>query len=423
MPVILEACLWKRVPWLVALQARPSGGRQLSAGNDAERNQDWTDICEEIAGWLDSDLPVRPPNIPPPPDPAPPDEAPSSQPAAGHTVNPSNASETAAQSSHAAGETVRDLATAAADDPRIERILATFRAEFASASRSIESLTDYKEMHDELHNFEFQCLPRLLAAQPMADESAREELERCIFDLDATINHLRAVEDRAQMTADKTSWINTLAHALELLQTARDENNPKEAWKACILLNRVLNTEPSKINDRMRQIAEQLDLRPLIRVLEHGIPAQNMDSTKASALAEGINSLKLLESAMRELVKEHDTWQRLEADLRLIDNSLTRGLEELHLLWSDIQETMRELLKESEEVWAVQLRNETNRVAEALKSSEPDRDRQVVPRFRLFRRRAGQRFFQVDANLRESFAKLASIGEPLLLLLRTIDQA
>src|SRR5206468_3917330 len=104
----------------------------------------------------------------------------------------------------------------------------------------------------------------------------------------ATINHLRAVEDRAQMTADKTSWINTLVHALELLQTARDENNPKEAWKACILLNRVLNTEPSKINDRMRQIAEQLDLGPLIRVLEHGIPTQDSNSTNANALAEGI---------------------------------------------------------------------------------------------------------------------------------------
>src|SRR5262245_23243881 len=53
MPVILAACLWKRVPWLAALQARPHGGRQLSAGTVAQRAQDWTDICEEIAGWLE----------------------------------------------------------------------------------------------------------------------------------------------------------------------------------------------------------------------------------------------------------------------------------------------------------------------------------------------------------------------------------
>jgi hypothetical protein len=417
MPVILEACLWKRVPWLAALQARPREGRQLSAGTEAQRAQDWTDICEEIAGWLEADRSsASETSADRPNEPESPSQFPDVAPATG-TI------ETAIRSGEAAGDTVRDLATAAANDPKIERILANFRKEFSAASRSIESLTDYKEMHDELHNFEFQILPRLLAASRLADEAAQEELERCIFDLDATVNHLRAVNERNELTSDAGVWINTLGQALSLLENARDQVDSKEARKACILLSRVLNTEPSRINDRMRQIAEKLDLQPLIAVLERGIPTRDLDRAKLDALKSGVDSLKLLEKAMRTLIKEHDNWQQLEGDLRLIDNSLPRTLEELELLWPDIEKTTNELTIDCSESWALQLRNETARLSESLNKEDPNRATQVISRFRLFRRRAGQRFFQVDANLRETFEKLANVGEPLMLLLRATDKS
>lgn len=421
MPVILEACLWKSVPWLAALQTRPRSGRPLNAQSDSARAQEWTDICEEIIGWLDAMVPSPPPKL-----------RSTLREASGAIFESSDGgrtdglgpSATAAVTSQTAGNTVRQFADAAAENPHAERVLASFKAEFSSASKAIEALTDYKEMHDELHNFEFQCLPRLLTAQNMTTDAAQEELERCVFDLEATINHLRAVEDRSNLRPDKTSWINTLVQALELLQTARDRKIATDARKACTLLNRVLNTEPSRINDRMCQIAEQLDLGPLSRALTYAearIQQSSLDAGKLSELEAGIRSLKVLQTAMHDLVGEHDAWQRLETDLRLIEHSLPRGLEELELLWPEIERNVKERVKSHPEAWAAQLSREVSDVADALSSSEANGPL-VIPRFRMFRRRAGQRFFQVDSNLRDSFGKIANVGEPLLLLLRTIEQ-
>lgn len=421
MPVILEACLWKTVPWLAALQTRPRSGRPLNAQSDSARAQEWTDICEEIIGWLDA-------TVPPPPQifqhMAREISGSSLERTPGERLGDFGPSATAARTSQVAGDTVRQFADVAADNPGAERVLASFQAEFSSASRAIEALTDYKEMHDELHNFEFQCLPRLLAAQSLTNDAAQEELERCVFDLEATINHLRAVEDRANLSSDKTAWIQALGQALELLQTAQERQSTTEARKACTLLNRVLNTEPSRINDRMCQIAEQLDLGPLSRALsyaERRIQESSLDAGRLSEVQAGIRSLKVLQTAMHELVGEHDAWQRLETDLRLIEHSLPRGLEELELLWPEIERNVKERVKTHPEAWAAQLSQEVSQVAEALSSPEPTGPK-VIPRFRTFRRRAGQRFFQVDSNLRDSFGKIANVGEPLLLLLRTIEQ-
>jgi CRP-like cAMP-binding protein len=423
MPIILEACLWKSVPWLAALQTRPRSGMPLNTQSGPARAQEWTDICEEIAGWLRAEQSQvgRPsgPIIPGPSDTRSPNDL-----ADGKTTE-ENPAATAERTSKAAGITVRQLAEAAADNPQVEHVLASFKVEFAAASRSIEGLTDYKEMHDELHNFEFQCFPRLLAVQGLTNDLALEELERCIFDLEATINHLRAIEDRAKLSPDKTSWIGTLTQALQALQLARDTRSSVGVRKACSLLNRVLNTEPSKINDRMCRIAEELDLGPLSRALtyaeerihELAFPPKRVDELKA-----GIKSLKLLETAMHELVGEHDAWQRLETDLRLIENSLARGLEELDLLWSDIERDTKQLIQAHQDLWARQLAEEMSRLTQALNATTCDRAPQSIARFRQFRRRAGQRFFQVDANLRDSFGKIADVGEPLLLLLRTIAQ-
>jgi hypothetical protein len=425
MPIILEACLWKRVPWLAQLQIRPHEGRALGAGIESARAQDWTDSCEEIAEWLTSGMPEpRYDSIAL--NAAQRDIAASKQKAlAGEGADLCEATEIAARSSQIVGDSMRHLAAAAAENSQVERILVSFQAEFASASRAIEALTDYKEMHDELHNFEFQCLPRLLAAQNLVDESDREELERCVFDLEATINHIRAIKDRAKLSVDKTLWIESLAQAFECLLTARDQQNSKEIRKACTFLNRVLNTEPSRINDRMRQIAEQLDLGPLTRALTHAesrIEEHKMGPVKANEVRAGITSLKQLETAMHQLIAEHDMWQRLETDLRLIENSLVRDLETLEVLWADIENSTLTLLKDCSGPWAVQLRSELANVTEALDLSTPERDGRAKQRFRIFRRRAGQRFFQVDSNLRESLGKLAKVGEPLLLLLRIVER-
>jgi chromosome segregation ATPase len=176
----------------------------------------------------------------------------------------------------------------------------------------------------------------------------------------------------------------------------------------------------------MCRIAEQLDLGPLSRALtyaEERIQQVNFAPSKLNEITAGISSLKLLETAMHQLVAEHDAWQRLETDLRLIENSLGRGLDELDLLWSDIERDTRHLLKDNRELWAIQLADEMSRVSRAMTTTTADRTSQSVGRFRQFRRRAGQRFFQVDANLRDSFGKISNVGEPLLLLLRTIAQS
>jgi hypothetical protein len=47
-PVILRACLWKRVDWLAGIQARPQGAAHLSSFSDDEAESALTALAEEV---------------------------------------------------------------------------------------------------------------------------------------------------------------------------------------------------------------------------------------------------------------------------------------------------------------------------------------------------------------------------------------
>lgn len=55
MPVLIESCFWKAVPWLNAIQMRPSKGDVIEALTKPKRNAAYTKIIEEIHGFLESD--------------------------------------------------------------------------------------------------------------------------------------------------------------------------------------------------------------------------------------------------------------------------------------------------------------------------------------------------------------------------------
>jgi hypothetical protein len=53
-PVIVEPCLWKRVPWLKGIQALPTDGRALSSLSEKEAKTELTAIADEIVAIIEA---------------------------------------------------------------------------------------------------------------------------------------------------------------------------------------------------------------------------------------------------------------------------------------------------------------------------------------------------------------------------------
>ena len=54
-PVIVNPCSWKRIKWLAEIQARPTDGRALSAGDEHQINADLAAIAEEVADIIEAE--------------------------------------------------------------------------------------------------------------------------------------------------------------------------------------------------------------------------------------------------------------------------------------------------------------------------------------------------------------------------------
>jgi hypothetical protein len=305
-------------------------------------------------------------------------------------------------------EALRDLMK----EPRVRDAVVTFRSDFEDCSERIALLGDYKDIHDQLHQLQRCCYDGIapeLRKFP-DDDIARDTLASYGAELWAITAELRTIGGRpteaageARRTADDLDRIDkAFSEALEAGDAAKLNSTVRN-------LGRLLARQPSRINTRLNDTARSLRLGELLgrlAAIHSRLSSVRVETEQTRQFEEGLRALRTLEDALQRLTENHDSWQHVDDEMRLIDSNP----DQLADAWSAIQANMAALWTDVDEAWARNLADTAQKLDAALSASDPARAKRF---FQLVRRAAADRFYRVDTQLKRQCDELRAIGGPL----------
>jgi hypothetical protein len=307
--------------------------------------------------------------------------------------------------------------------PGVRSDVVAFRTKFEAARQQIDTVDDYKQVHDLLHRLQFHCYNPIVqeARRFPEDDIAIENLGDHRITLEEIIHELRRAAERAPTILADPSCIPALVEARESLRTAIDELNADALKRARWLLGRVLAVQPVPVNARLNAAARALRLPALVEAMacisDH-LGGLDLDPGKVGQFEDGVDALVSLDDSLTILVDDHDRWQAVDAELRRIEATLGYDTEEIQMSWPDLQARTAPLHSGSTEEWADSFRKESHRLHSALADKDQARIRNS---FRCYRRRAGNRFHNVDVVLKRLCEDLRHIGDPLATVMGVLE--
>ncbi|MDX2241454.1 MAG: hypothetical protein NW224_12285 [Leptolyngbyaceae cyanobacterium bins.302] len=307
--------------------------------------------------------------------------------------------------------------------PKVRDAVAAFRTDFEAACEQITLMGDYKDLHDLLHDLEFRCYKGLMegARRFQDDETTIDILTDHELTLQDIIDKVRETANRESVATQEITWLKDLKQAQQDLHAAIQELDQRRLKGAIWALNRVLAIQPSRINDRLNQAARALRLPALVKALAYicsTLSQARLDIDKIKQFEVGVQALSALEVKLTALVKSHNWWQELDLELRRIEANLETDTFELEMSWVDLQSKTVALYTDSADEWAIAFKKDSDDLNQAITDQNPVKIRRF---FRTYRRRAGDRFYRVDVDLKRLCGELRTVGDPLASVLRMIE--
>jgi hypothetical protein len=306
--------------------------------------------------------------------------------------------------------------------PDVRAKVEVFQDSFGIACRQIDRLSNYKDLHDLLHDLQFNCYnPIIRGARDFPDNPLFvESLEDYAAELQQIINSLWEIAERAVFSTNEQAWIQQFSPTTALLWGAIEQSSKALLDRVTFQIGRVLYIHPTRINERLKETARDLPLPKLIEamVFVRQYPARSdIDSEKLRQVGQGVAALDLLSRSLAQLIDEHDVWQEIELELQRIEEHVEQHLQELEWLWPDLKARVTPLCHETDDRWTQELWQAGEKLERVLATPTPTA---VAAAFRPFRRQAGLCFFQADKKLKDLCRGLQRVDGPLNSVLRVL---
>ncbi|UBF28523.1 hypothetical protein K9N68_11970 [Kovacikia minuta CCNUW1] len=307
--------------------------------------------------------------------------------------------------------------------PEARSAVITFRVDFKAASEQINIIANYKGLHDLLHTLEFQCYSGIVQESRRfpEDETALDILTDHELTLQKLLREVQELAGRETIATNEVLWLKDLERAQAELRAAIDELDTRRLQKTIWLLNRILAIQPSRINTNLNSVARSLRLPALVNAMNsiwERLAGSNLNQEKIKQFQVSVLVLAELNKRLTALVIGHDYWQELDLELRRIEANLEKDLIELEMSWIDLKERTDVLFNPAGDQWTVFFQQDSHNLDAALSAQNPAKIKRY---FRMYRRRASDRFYQVDVTLKRLCEELREVGEPLTAVLRMIE--
>lgn len=304
--------------------------------------------------------------------------------------------------------------------PELRDIATEFQSHFRSARDQIRIVADHKDLHDQLHELEVRCYRPILkgADRFPDDELFNDNLTDYTAVFQSVINTLPEILARPSQTAAGGAWVQRLLEAWATLQSAIDTPDKSRLMRALRLIKSVIDLQPALVNQRLADSARQVRLQDLLNTvstLQRKVSLITADIALLAQFSHGVDALARLSVSLPAAVAEHDRWQEVDNELKLVEDSPDASLDAQN--WAQLRDLLVPLHSGRDEAWAAQFQKLVNQLADAVGSGQP---RKVREAFRPFRSQAMQRFFDVDKKLKLMCDSLRESGAPLNALLSVL---
>jgi len=316
--------------------------------------------------------------------------------------------------------------------PEVSATVIAFRTDFQAAGEQIDLLSNYKELHDLLHNLEFLCYNGLVqeARRFPQDETALGILTDHELTLQDLVRRLQAVASRPILLGEENGWIGEVVEAQTHLKRALEQGDAEALKRSIWLLRRVLYRHPTRVNERLNAAARALRLAAIVQAMHiilEKVRQQPVDRTpiqrdRVQQFESGVQALMLLQQNLSARVSQHDRWQAVDLELRRIESSIGQDLLELEISWPSLQSMVEPLAPREGEAnpvlaWVEAFHSDRLGLDGALKTQNPARTRLY---FQRFRRQVGNRFYQIDTELNTLCMDLRQVCAPLASILQGV---
>ena len=307
--------------------------------------------------------------------------------------------------------------------PEAQSAVIAFRTDFEAVVNQIDIMADYKEVHDLLHILEFRCHKTLSqAAQTFPDDNLSiDTIMEAEFTLQQIMQTLGELNQRATFTGNELGWTQDLIRSQTHLTAALDQEDIQGLSRAIWLIGRIVSIQPSQINIRLNAVARTLRLATLVTAMTNiheALADLNLDEERLDQFVQGAYALDDLKNELDDLIETHDDWQAIVMEFKRIETSLLHDPIELEMSWPDLKLVLESLYDDQQPEWTDTLRDDVERLSEALAGGNPVRVKRF---FRRLDRRAGDHFYRVDIDLRRLCEDLRRVGAPLDTILEILN--
>ena len=260
----------------------------------------------------------------------------------------------------------------------------------------LQGLTQRKRMHDALHRIEIECYKPMGTYLPSGNASGSDNFifpEQAEFELEISIsaldNFVEELEDCLASSTDLSTekpWVDKLRKARDSLLDGFENHDHSEVPRAFNEISSVLRRQPTKLNVQLISEAKNLRKSEFVAQLMEQCGHENSPDSDVSALGEILAELD-------KLVVEHDSWQTMDDELRLIKFQVVKNLEDS---WQFVEDEAKKIYTEDVSRWPRSLSS----VYESLNEPENLDIQKVSQHFLNFCVLASQKFDKVDQSLK-----------------------
>jgi hypothetical protein len=299
--------------------------------------------------------------------------------------------------------------------------LSQFRTLFSGTRAQISLLGKYKELHDVLQDLE-QPFGVVLREQKrlLSSKEAWGKLRDPLDSMELLVDKTLRVLEHERLRDEFATSRQRLDQASNMLR-AVDAGDHGKLRGAIFHLERVLAVETSSANNRLLTTTRELRLGEVVAALRSVYDSIQHRATRASLeeLDQLVASLDRQHRQLEALVQEHDQWQGVGNELRLVIGNPRLSREEAQLSWDLVRSRLAVMLDAAADAtWVSIVRPAVTKVERTL---EQGTGKNHISCLRGLWRRCNQRFVDVDKQLLRTCEELQRAGDTLDALLKVIQ--
>ena len=316
-------------------------------------------------------------------------------------------------------------------NPKIMSFVAEQQEQLISADQALQTLVDYKNVHDLLHDLQFKCYNYVLQeGRKLEDQIDWSLLDKPQKDLASILGSLKEAESQKSMADEDFSWLEDLRSSQERLSVACDQLSVAPLKEARDLIKTILQMRPTIFDTKLCAAARTLpleDLQNALCAIRAKLGPRALETDAGASFSAGLDALPELSASLKALTTEHTRWQVIETRLWSIDALIDRDLSELQNAWPQVVERLAKVCNGNRAPWAISVLEAAGKLDNLLKAPMPEEAKdlqrwkmKVRQSYRSCSNDSGTRFYQVDLSLKRLCDQLRGVQAALFMILQKL---